>query len=210
MVRSPDGDTKNEDADDGDERHEWSEILNREIMMKVLKGGDAEPNDESVQCGIGDAVLASVSWSIGELKDGALPLATSSPTLVDSELIVVGDGIALPCLELSARFLREGETALVYSSSRFAFASKGDSRRGLPPDADLFLKVTVERVTKAADVERDMLLQLELVERRKRMGNEEFKREGGGDLKVSKELSKSFRFRYRYRFRVADSKLIRI
>jgi hypothetical protein len=65
-------------------------------------------------------------------------------------LVLVGDGDILPCLEMAARFMETGQTAHVWSHSKFAFGP-GTRRhetttQQVPPYANVMFEVVVKQI----------------------------------------------------------------
>jgi hypothetical protein len=64
-------------------------------------------------------------------------------------LVVVGDGDILPCLEMAARFMETGQTAHVWSHSKFAFGPgtrRHENTTQVPPYANVMFEVVVKQI----------------------------------------------------------------
>lgn len=100
---------------------------------------------------------ASVSKDATEKEEESDEPAGGAPIFHSAQdwLVVVGEKDVVPALELAIRFMNVGETALVWSHSKFAYGlsprSNGDYT--LPPNSHVKYRVTVKSIID--DKERD-------------------------------------------------------
>lgn len=95
---------------------------------------------------------------------------------VQDWILVVGEKDVVPALEMGIRFMREGETAVIQSHSKFAY---GPSARGwmdytLPAHSAVEYTVTVKHIVPPAEAERRRF-QLRLCLSKKTMANDIYK-----------------------------------
>jgi hypothetical protein len=94
-----------------------------------------------------DAVFIDFVGRLAETRS-----VTDGPVFqeVKGWLVVVGEGDILPCLELAARFMQTGQTAHVWSHSKFAFGPgtrrHENTTQVVPPYASVMFEVTVKQI----------------------------------------------------------------
>jgi hypothetical protein len=145
-----------------DAKDEWQKLMGDDLQMKVIKseklqfGGDQAAAEEIEPK---DTVLIDVVGRFAETKD-----MTDGPIFqqVKGWLVVVGDGDVLPAVEMGIRFLKSGQTGLIWSHSKFAMgpgirtyqpptsatttkipAVETPSSYTLPPHSNVMYEVTV-------------------------------------------------------------------
>jgi tetratricopeptide (TPR) repeat protein len=96
---------------------------------------------------------------------------------VSNWLVVIGDKDVTPALEMGLRFMREGETSLIYGVSKYAYglSGRGSSHSVLPPLANVMYKVRIKKlVPHSCQVFLSFPFQLEIAESKKKIGNDCF------------------------------------
>jgi len=141
------------EIDEHDDDNGWQELMGKDLMMKVV---DSIPRklldrvDKTDNIEPQEAVLVGFEGRTAEnrsVKDGLLFQKVSS------WLVVVGDADVLPALEMGIRYMRVGQTALIWSHSKFALGNgtritiSEDSSANecglVPPNSNVMYKVTV-------------------------------------------------------------------
>lgn len=112
----------------------WSDLMGENIRMRVTKASDGR------EIGVNDDVVCSFDAYVAPEDASQDP---EGPALFRAERIRfrLGEGEAVPCVELALRNLRVGSEALVFGKSRFAWASDGAD--GLPADCDAVVRLVV-------------------------------------------------------------------
>ncbi|KAG7359313.1 FKBP-type peptidyl-prolyl cis-trans isomerase [Nitzschia inconspicua] len=110
---------------------EWKELMGKDLMMKVVStnrtaGKEPEPIEPQ------DAVLVNIEGWIAESHKDDFCMTDKDGNEKDNKkkklvfqrskswLIVVGEGDVLPAIEMGIRFMETGQTALVWSHSKYA------------------------------------------------------------------------------------------
>jgi len=135
--------TINESDEHGGD-NDWNELMGEDLMMKKLSG------DKSDKIEPQEAVLVTFEGRIADDRS-----ARNGPLFqrAKSWLIVVGDSNVVPALEMGIRHMKVGQTALIWSHSKFALGNgtrnviaEFASSNGLgvvPPKSNVMYKVTV-------------------------------------------------------------------
>lgn len=92
-----------------------------------------------------DAVLIDF---VGRLADNKLETDGNFFQNVKGWLVVVGDGDVLPALELAIRFMEAGQTARVWSNSKYALGpgTRLYQNTTVPPNSNVMYEVTVTQI----------------------------------------------------------------
>ena len=104
-------------------------------------------------------------------------------------IIIVGDKEVTPALEMGVRFMKQGERAVVYSHSKFAYGPL-QRRYGsyeLPPHSNVTYHIHVKSVISSDETIGSASFQLELAKNKKNIGNDVYANEwsdGQGENKV--------------------------
>mmetsp|Transcript_16366 Transcript_16366/g.37889 ORF Transcript_16366/g.37889 Transcript_16366/m.37889 type:complete len:402 (+) Transcript_16366:70-1275(+) len=128
---------------------EWKELMGEDLMMKVI--GSCKPGSNCTHVEPQDAVLVTFEGRIASDR-----FVLDGPLFQNAEgwLIVVGDSDVTPALEMGIRHMKVGETALIWSKSKFALGNgtrktipeKSKSNDGVgavPPKSNVMYKATV-------------------------------------------------------------------
>ena len=108
---------------------------------------------------------------------------------VQNWIILVGDKEVTPALEMGVRFMKEGERAIVYSHSKYAYGPL-QRRYGsyeLPPHSNVTYHVHVKSVISSDETIGSASFQLELAKNKKNIGNDVYANEwsdGQGENKA--------------------------
>ncbi|XP_041086903.1 peptidyl-prolyl cis-trans isomerase FKBP8-like [Polyodon spathula] len=159
-------DTQSGDPDWGREKaEEWLEVLgNGMLKMKTLvagKGEDTRPKK-------GQDVTVHLRTM---LEDGTT--VEEEPSLS----FTLGDGDVIQALDICVHLMELEEKALIYTDSKYAYASLGCPSLAVPPNASLSLEVQLLEVKPAPDLE--LLLpqeKMELASRKRERGNVYYQR----------------------------------
>jgi len=108
------------DVHENKDERGWEKLMGEDLVMKVIKSQPPRDKKGPQDIQPNDAVLIDF---VGRLA--------SSPSETDGSIfqstkgwfIVVGDGDVVPALELAIRFMKSGETARVWSHSKYAFSA---------------------------------------------------------------------------------------
>jgi FKBP-type peptidyl-prolyl cis-trans isomerase len=169
--------TKEKVEPTGDEnsvnKDSWERLMGDDLLMKSLGLTGEAPVSTPVQPQ--DAVVIDF---VGRL----------APTLEDSDgpifqeakdwLIVIGEKNVLPALEMGVRFMKLGETAVVWSHSKYAYGPSGrvHGDYNLPADSDVRYQITVKSIlSEEKRSEPETLIQLGLA--KKEIGNDAYANE---------------------------------
>jgi len=130
----------NEPQDEND----WTELMGNDLVMKELSGGKSETIEPR------EAVLVTFKGRIAgdrTVRDGALFQKA------ESWLVVVGNSDVVPALDMGIRYMKVGQTALIWSHSKFALGKgtrttiaengKANGCGLVPPNSNVMYEVTV-------------------------------------------------------------------
>lgn len=113
-------------------------------------------------------------------------VARYAPTKDDSDgpifqvakdwMIVIGDKDVMPAVEMGARYMHEGEMAVVWSHSKYALGPVTRSHQNyvLPPDSHVRLEITVKSIETTSN---DPHYNLRVCKSKKEIGNDIFQNE---------------------------------
>mmetsp|Transcript_34465 Transcript_34465/g.79555 ORF Transcript_34465/g.79555 Transcript_34465/m.79555 type:complete len:393 (-) Transcript_34465:107-1285(-) len=159
---------------------QWTELMGADLQLKV----QTSPSGESAQvCDVGFGVYVNFVGKCVKNRDDT----EDGPIFqeVKDWLVVVGDKDVTPALEMGIRFMKEGETGLVYSHSKFGYGvySRTHGDYTLPPDSNLLYEVIVTKVVSSPKEFSSPKFQLEIAQNKKLMGNDCYQHEwpGGKD-----------------------------
>jgi tetratricopeptide (TPR) repeat protein len=87
---------------------------------------------------------------------------------------VIGDKDVTPALEMGVRFMREGDTSLVYSNSKYAYGPLGRKQGDyvLPPNSNIMYRVKIKTLVSDGTVYHSSAFQMEIAKSKKKMGND--------------------------------------
>lgn len=155
----------------------WDELMEGKIRKRVVKAGSGEPPEvnSDVRCSY-DVFLLAEDGNY----TGAKPLQR-----YQHYRYRIGEGEAVPALELVLRHMQPNEEAEVTCISRFAWgpegcAALGPGEKEIPADADIRLLVTLLECIPAkrgrGDPQQKWIADVQEVEWRKNNGNDHYKR----------------------------------
>mmetsp|Transcript_58480 Transcript_58480/g.163076 ORF Transcript_58480/g.163076 Transcript_58480/m.163076 type:complete len:376 (+) Transcript_58480:89-1216(+) len=173
-----------EDDSDGTENNacEWKDLMDGKIRKRVVTAG-AGPSPDMQQ-----DVLCTIEIA------AALPGVERFPADADvlqrwsEKRYRIGEGEAVPVLELCLRYMQEGETCEAFGTSTMAWGNVGlravnPGERDIPPDTNLMFRIVLHRVLTKETMETEERLWNNKVEEatwRKHNGNDHFKRKEFG------------------------------
>ena len=133
-----------------------------------MKGEDCQPQDA--------AVVDFVGRLAQNRDDEDGPIFHEAKDCV----IVIGEKYVNPALEMGVRFMHQGERAVVWSHSKFAYGLSARRWEGyeLPPNSNIRYDITVKRVLSPQEESQDPDgFQLKLAMSKKLIANDMFKNE---------------------------------
>jgi len=119
----------------------WQELMGSDLVMKVIGSDPQNLKDIEPK----EAVLVSFEGRIADdrsMRNGSLFQKA------ESWLVVVGDSDVVPALDMGIRYMKVGQTALVWSHSKFALGNGtrtilGEKDETVPPKSNVMYTVTV-------------------------------------------------------------------
>ncbi|GMI30110.1 hypothetical protein TrCOL_g12061 [Triparma columacea] len=169
-----------------EDRHAWQELMGKEIQLKITsKAVSRETVEKMKQAEVGDLVTVHLKCHRGRLAEGGGEAEVMGGLVYEEREAVhtVGDGEVCMGLELGLRFVLEGETGLVYCGNRFAYGKDGLADKGVGEGWDLMYEIKIIGIIRREGMSSDV--KGVVVERKKELGNEEFKR---GEYKKALKL----------------------
>jgi hypothetical protein len=109
-----------EDEDKIELKDEWRELMGEDLVMKVIQSGRPQNKKEPEAVQPQDAVMINF---IGRLADDRSRVDGPIFQKVEGWFIIIGDGDVVPALELAIRFMDSGQTACVWSHSKYALST---------------------------------------------------------------------------------------
>lgn len=170
---SKETDEKSKDPAPKQPEEEWNKLMGDNIQMKLLskdgeKGAECQPQDA--------AVIDFVGRLAPERDDEDGPIFHEAKDW----LIVVGDKYVNPALEMGARFLYEGQIAVVWSHSKFVygFCTRKWNDYELPPNSNVRYEITCKSIiSPKEETANPDGFQLKLALSKKVIANDMFKNE---------------------------------
>jgi tetratricopeptide (TPR) repeat protein len=95
--------------------------------------------------------------------------------VVSDWLVVIGDKDVTPALEMGLRFMRDGETSLIYGEAKYVYglSGRGSSHNILPPLSNVMYRVRIKRlVPHSSEVFLSFNFQMEIAKSKKTIGND--------------------------------------
>ena len=132
----------------------WKELMGKDLQLRTISGPNSE---DSAAVQPYDAV--QISFTGRKSSDHPPNDYKKEPVFQEEKscIIVVGDKDVVPALEMAVRFLHEGETAVVWSDSKFALGpltrtNNSSDKITLPANSFVTYEVTVEKILAASGV----------------------------------------------------------
>ena len=166
----------------------WQELMGDDIQMKVVK--ESDENDPK-SCDVGDAVFVDF---IGRRVDDRDHDGDEVFHEAKDWLVVIGDKDVTPALEMGIRFMKEGETAMVYGHSKFLYGPAQRSNNNesnpytLPPNSNCVYEVTIKKLVNDDTEFSDPNFQLQIAKSKKSIGNDVYVNEWAGGFGKNKAL----------------------
>jgi len=187
--------TAHDDARSGSRsgEEEWTELMGKDVVMKIIAGTTSNAAPVHPKDAVVVDFVGRLAVDRNEDNGPVFHRATGW-------LVVVAEKDVVPALELAIRFMHAGETAVVWSHSKFAYGqlkrksndiSIGDNLDGrgkvyeLPPHSNVRYEVTVKSVVPDFDRE-DPSFQIRASRAKKIIGNDVYANEwsdGQGKLR---------------------------
>ncbi|VEU43283.1 unnamed protein product [Pseudo-nitzschia multistriata] len=147
---------------DQDDKNGWQELMGKELLMKVVSDGSAGSKGGSGGGADTDNGTIEPQQAVLVSFEGRTADEPSDPNgllfqKADDWLVVVGDGDVLPALEMGIRFMRVGQTALIWSHPKFALGrgtrttiqsgsnTAAEIPERIPPNSSVVYRVTVKQ-----------------------------------------------------------------
>jgi tetratricopeptide (TPR) repeat protein len=171
---------KEETATTEDRIGVWKDLMGDGLQWKIVR-----QDDESIQhpkhVEAHDAVVVDF---VGRFATDDRNDTTNGPIFHQATdwTIVVGDKDVIPALEMGIRFMKEGDHALIYAHSKFAYGGSMQRIHGsyeLPIDSKVVYQVHVKKVISedGTGILASCAFQLELAKSRKAIGNDVYANE---------------------------------
>jgi len=130
------------DDDDEESADGWRDLMHGKIRKRILVHGAGEPPEMKA-----DIIC---SWQV-RLAVGTDNYRPEVLQRYDHVRYRVGEGEAIPCLELALRNMRPGEEADVFGAPNFAFSNVGcpavnEFEEEVPPETPVMLHVTLHEI----------------------------------------------------------------
>eukprot|EP00934_Nitzschia_sp_Nitz4_P006630 Nitzschia sp. Nitz4//scaffold406_size10313//1957//3492//NITZ4_009074-RA/size10313-augustus-gene-0.10-mRNA-1//-1//CDS//3329551122//6620//frame0 len=137
----------------------WEKLMGDDLQLQVIDKSTPDGGKGPESINPQDTVLVDFVGRIAETRDDQ-----DGPIFQTSKgcMLVVGEGDVLPCLEMAIRFMETGQTAKVWSHSKYAFgpgirnyapvddkkkAAEGDKVQAqVPPNANVMYEIKVTMI----------------------------------------------------------------
>mmetsp|Transcript_25825 Transcript_25825/g.38152 ORF Transcript_25825/g.38152 Transcript_25825/m.38152 type:complete len:378 (+) Transcript_25825:236-1369(+) len=164
----------------------WMDLMGSDLRLKITSRDLSIQEPES--CEVGDAILIEFT---GRSACSCDDDSGAVFQLVNDWLVVIGDKDVTPALEMGIRFMREGETGLIFSKSKFAYGSlqrmQGDFI--LPSDTDVSYVVKIKKLIKSNQMLSDPEFQIKVALSKKLIANDSYQFEWSDGYSKSKVLN---------------------
>lgn len=163
----------------------WMDLMGSDLQMKLVHEDTSIPNPRS--CDMGDAIFIEFEARQAtdrDDEDGAIF------QVVKDWLVVIGDKDVTPALEMGIRFMREGDTSLVYSNSKYAYGPLGRKQGDyeLPPNSNIMYRVKIKTLVSDGTVYHSSAFQMEIAKSKKKIGNDVYQFEWSDGFGKGKAL----------------------
>jgi len=139
-----------DDSDKSGDDDGWIELMGSDLVMKVV-GSMELPSGKSKDIEPKEAVLVSFE---GRMANNRSIMNGPLFQKAESWLVIVGDSDVVPALDMGIRHMKVGQTALVWSHSKFALGNgtrttilgkndDADELKVVPPKSNVMYRVTV-------------------------------------------------------------------
>ena len=169
-------------------RSDRTRYLDVELMCfskQIIKEDQSLGNPRA--CDVGDALFIEFVARTAEKReqrDGTIFQK------VEDWLVVVGDKDVIPALEMGLRFMQQGETALIYSKSKYAYGPTGrkEGKFELQPNSNVCYEVRIKKIVWDTEVLSSPDFQIEIARSKKLIGNDCYKYEWSEDYGKNRAL----------------------
>lgn len=159
----------------------WEQLMGKDLLMKSIHIS----NDDATSVQIQSAVMVDfVGWYSPECPLDHSECSSGSDDnifhLVSDWLIVIGEKDVIPVLEMGIRFMKKGQTCLLWCHSKYAYGPAGrkyhnpcfdTQNKILQPNSNVMYRVTVKDVIQGKELD-DSDFKIKLCESKKNIAND--------------------------------------